>query len=660
MARRGSCESESLVAGQENIGKNGDAPAQQQKLKQGMFPDVKKMKKEIRKNMKKPRYDVSNYYHKTGFCQQVARAQLFENITLAVISFNALWISIDTDYNNSDTLLDAHPVFFLAENFFCAYFTFEWIMRFGAFENKLNCLKDAWFVFDTFMVTMMVAETWVMTIFLVIDGGGGSMGNAGTIRLLRLLRLSRMARMARLLRSMPELLILIKGMVAAVRSVFFTLLLLVILTYVFAVFFRQTTQDTELESEYFPTVVISMHNLLLYGVLLDDVGSCVRAIAKVDSGVYALLISWYVYVLLASATIMNMLIGVLCEVITAVATTESEEMTIVYVRDKLEEIVKRVDFSKDISKGDATKESPESGGNTTPAVAGAASLRSSVSGAFNNEYDITKEGVLVMFHLEETAALFEEIDVDVIVLLDLIDTIFTDEDGREKKLEFCDFLEVLLDHRNSKSATVKDLTELDKFCHTKLDKMKELIDDIERKDQENRLRMEADVAILAEMIEKVTNNSTYEEQFKKIEDELMADIRARKKAEAAKVEEEARRREQLLADVKERRASMDAGLPPPNLGALQDEAAKEVPQEPKAEYNEGAGEGEGEADNAGGGGETDTAGGEADAGGTEKEDAINTASTASSITTPKTEGSPKAKSKSKKQPKKKSGSETAE
>merc|ERR1712003_287953 len=107
-------------------------------------------------------------------------------------------------------------------------------------------MKDGWFVFDTFMVTMMIFETWIMFVVVAAAGGGGqSLGNAGMLRILRLLRLSRMARMARLLRSMPELLILIKGMVAALRSVFFTLLLLVILMYVFAILFRQMTMDVD-------------------------------------------------------------------------------------------------------------------------------------------------------------------------------------------------------------------------------------------------------------------------------------------------------------------------------------------------------------------------------------------------------------------------------
>jgi len=41
---------------------------------------------------------------------------------------------------------------------------------------------------------------------------------------LRLIRLARLSRLLRLLRSVPELLILIKGMVAAMRSVGFVLL----------------------------------------------------------------------------------------------------------------------------------------------------------------------------------------------------------------------------------------------------------------------------------------------------------------------------------------------------------------------------------------------------------------------------------------------------
>merc|ERR1719473_1448938 len=66
------------------------------------------------------------------------------------------------------------------------------------------------------------------------DGGSSPTAGLGFLRLLRLLRLSRMAR---LMRSVPELVTLIKGMVAATRSVFSTLVLLVLFMYVFAIIF---------------------------------------------------------------------------------------------------------------------------------------------------------------------------------------------------------------------------------------------------------------------------------------------------------------------------------------------------------------------------------------------------------------------------------------
>merc|ERR1719482_2639658 len=103
-----------------------------------------------------------------------------------------------------------------------------------------------------------------MTIVMLATGAGGSGGmggNASIMRLARLLRLSRMMRMARLLRAMPELMILIKGMVAAMRSVFFTLFLLAIMTYVFGILFKQLMDGTLMGDSHFPTDPLAMHTL---------------------------------------------------------------------------------------------------------------------------------------------------------------------------------------------------------------------------------------------------------------------------------------------------------------------------------------------------------------------------------------------------------------
>merc|ERR1719464_2420800 len=111
-------------------------------------------------------------------------------------------------------------------------------------------------------------------------GETAGLGDASILRMARLMRLTRMARMARLFRAMPELLILIKGMVSATRSVFFTLCLLAILLYIFAIAFTQLLDETPAGLRYFPKVFTSMHTLLLEGTLLDSPGNVVRELGK--------------------------------------------------------------------------------------------------------------------------------------------------------------------------------------------------------------------------------------------------------------------------------------------------------------------------------------------------------------------------------------------
>merc|ERR1712216_1109638 len=207
-----------------------------------VFPDANAMKEKVRKAVMKKEYNVCDYYYNSGFPQLIARSQYFEYVTLGIILFNAIWISVDTDNNHSTTLLDAKPMFQVAENAFCVYFSFELLIRFMSFRHKVNCMRDAWFVFDSALVAIMIAETWIMTAILALSGsgsGGSGLGNTSVLKLVRLVWLTRMARMAKLLKAVPELIILIKGMAVASRSVCFTLILLSIFIYFFAIVFRQ-------------------------------------------------------------------------------------------------------------------------------------------------------------------------------------------------------------------------------------------------------------------------------------------------------------------------------------------------------------------------------------------------------------------------------------
>lgn len=394
-----------------------------------LFPDTKAMKERIRETMITAQYDAANFYWKTGWCQWLARHPRFENLTLSVITFNALWISVDTDKNNADVLIHAHPVFQVMENFFCTYFFMEVWIRFWAFQSKRRCLYDYWFIFDFLLVTMMVIETWLVTAIILTTGGGsvGAMGNASILRLLRLLRLTRMARMARLLRSMPELLILIRGMVAAIRSVFFTLCLWVLVLYVFGIVFVQLNKMSEVSDDFFSNVPDAMHALLVYGTFNDNLSEMSSLLW--ERGLH-LWLAFYAFVLIAALTIFNMLIGVLCEVISQVGTDEREQIAIDTVKDMLESLLQ--DFNVDA----------------------------------NHDSMISKDEFMKILQIKEAGQCLQQVGVDVVSLVDYSDFIFDEEEEgshSDKKLDFVEFMDLVLQLRGGNQASVKDMVDLRKF-----------------------------------------------------------------------------------------------------------------------------------------------------------------------------------------------------
>merc|ERR1740127_383183 len=85
-----------------------------------------------------------------------------------------------------------------------------------------------------------------------------------------------------------------------------------------------------------------MKSLLLDGVLPDQaaiINSCFDE--HWGLGVLAL-----VFVLLATLTVMNMLVGVLCEVVSVVSTVEKEELIVNYVQSALRKLY--AEFTGDI------------------------------------------------------------------------------------------------------------------------------------------------------------------------------------------------------------------------------------------------------------------------------------------------------------------------
>mmetsp|Transcript_107084 Transcript_107084/g.302720 ORF Transcript_107084/g.302720 Transcript_107084/m.302720 type:complete len:593 (-) Transcript_107084:186-1964(-) len=386
-----------------------------------VLPSAAGMKERVRDTISKPEYNVAGFYHDTGFCQSVARSPWFESLSLAVIAVNAVWAWVDVDYNHAAFLSEAHPVFQVAEHLFCAFFSVEWAIRFTAFRKKRDCLRDAWFVFDSVLAFAFAFDTWVITLGAAVIGAKpkGVMGNASILRLFRLMRLNRLGRLVRILKAMPEMLIVVRGIGVAVRSVFFTLVLLTVIIYVFGIGFRSISAGTWLEEAYFPSVPEAMLSLLLGGILAEYEDT-VREIGSA-SVVVGLVFGFFMFV--ATITLMNFLIGVLVEAVRSVSATEKEQMTVKYVRANLLDFLNTSGIDED-----------------------------------KNQMLSRKEFETMLLN-PKTAFTLVNMGVDVVGLVEFSDVLF--QDGNE--LPFTDFIRLVLQLRGANPTTVKDLVDLRKF-----------------------------------------------------------------------------------------------------------------------------------------------------------------------------------------------------
>merc|ERR1719443_236790 len=119
---------------------------------------------------------------------------------------------------------------------------------------------------------------------------------------------------------------MIKGITKATRAVLSSLLTVLLLNYSFSIVVLMFMKDEDSIKENWSTVGLCMWTLAMDGTLMDSTAERLKDL--LDLGTmdgYIVLLIVLVYMLLSAITVMNMLIGVLCEVVGAVAAEEKEE-----------------------------------------------------------------------------------------------------------------------------------------------------------------------------------------------------------------------------------------------------------------------------------------------------------------------------------------------
>jgi len=330
----------------------------------------------------------------------------------------------------------------IVEHFLCIFFTLETLIRLFAYKHKRDCFKDLWFLRDALLAILLLLETWILTSVVYIfelDEIFRNMGDFMVLRIYRLGRLTRLARIAKVLKAIPELAILIKGLFVATRSVCFTFVLLIVVIYVYGIAFTNILDDddTGVRDEYFSNVAHSMSTLLLHGCLGEDFPDLAKQVAEVGYGYAATLIS---FVVLGQLTIMNLLTGVLVEVVGLVATLEREEIICADVKNKMKHALRTLDS--------------------------------------DNDNLISIAEFMNMVEVPTVIEALSDLGVDPSGLVDLTEGIFQEK----TEIEFQEFMELVLQLRGSNTTTVRDMIDLRRLVTQELSRMEERIVGLIKKD----------------------------------------------------------------------------------------------------------------------------------------------------------------------------------
>lgn len=298
--------------------------------------------------------DDTNPLLSETYISTISLSNSFENCGLIIILLNASWIGIDLDFSpeTNDGSKAPKLMFTIVENIFCFLFSLELAIRILAYKRAYHFFIDPmmrkWNNFDFILVALMVIETWL----LALIGGAADLSSLSSLRLLRLLRISRVFRLV------PELGMMVKSMAAAVRSVSGTFILIIGNMYVFGIVLTQWGKESGIVEDgvdmevYFgsiPDSFLTLMQLLVFDDSFELIRACMHA---------SVWIGWILifFIIVGAFTILNMLIGVLCEVVANTCREEREKIlrqkvssAFLGMDDDGNGVISRVEFEENIA-----------------------------------------------------------------------------------------------------------------------------------------------------------------------------------------------------------------------------------------------------------------------------------------------------------------------
>jgi len=168
----------------------------------------------------------------------------FTYVVGSFIALNAMTMGWQADYMALNWRHETPRFFLLLDVFFCFVFTVELSLRVLVYGcHFFTMMGWQWNVFDVCMVVFQLAD--VTCALLANTAGTSEVGHpeVGVLRMMRIFRLFRVIRLVRLMSVFSELRMFIVSVADSMRSLFWTIMLILLAMYISGIYLTQLVTD---------------------------------------------------------------------------------------------------------------------------------------------------------------------------------------------------------------------------------------------------------------------------------------------------------------------------------------------------------------------------------------------------------------------------------
>mmetsp|Transcript_78570 Transcript_78570/g.254018 ORF Transcript_78570/g.254018 Transcript_78570/m.254018 type:complete len:682 (+) Transcript_78570:127-2172(+) len=273
---------------------------------------------------------------KDSFLMSIVKSKRYEVLVLLLIIGNTIFIGVQVE--DAASSLHQPPYTYtepqyitVLEMMFFIIFLLEWMFRVAAYGRRFCITDGGWNLFDTFIVSIMVLEQ----LDRLLTTTGMPFGQVASLRMLRSVRVVRVIRMVRAMKFLSGLRVLLQTVLAALRSMVWTCVVVVTVLYMFGVMFTQgvvdycagnatcrSKEDGAILKRFgsISSTLLSLFMTMCNGISWDEFFTILKDLPGFFSFMFI------VYVAVAFFAVLNVVTGIFVETTLQVATVDRDSV----------------------------------------------------------------------------------------------------------------------------------------------------------------------------------------------------------------------------------------------------------------------------------------------------------------------------------------------